>query len=481
MNLEQQLLGSSDLYELSGLIENRIKKCCHTEEVVFLRLEPRPVSNGSMVMQLIPLPLGYFSGDTLTRPKTTLPMEESFICQLGHDPANPFKILFYKQKQQDYFPWKPDDKILVVTIQLCGLIFGYLCSYCPQTIALSKHQQAILLKLQLAATDILLFMDPLTGQLTRAYLYSYLNKLQTQYQYTKNAQANKHNKTSTSGESGSSPTPQTLDGTENSDALTILFFDVDNFKRYNDFYNYQVGDEVICGVAEAAEQSLRRLIGSDVKGKGLNQGPIHLFRLGGDEFIITIEGRYFSKEASGDSRLKQEKDFARQVLDDLLRFNYMIQYHDKKIRPDPPISISMGIARGEPIDGTLHRANRAEQVAKSGRKGTIVHYQEIQKLLPPDPEYSPYRIIEVLNDDEIWVNIGYEDHVSEGMGFEVLYQIKTAHNYLTENQSLPDLKFRPIKGAITLTRVYESCSVARVSSLGRYGAILPGDRVQLKS
>lgn len=56
----------------------------------------------------------------------------------------------------------------------------------------------------------------------------------------------------------------------------LLIVDIDRFKRINDNYGHQFGDNVLCRVAEAIQQSTRR---SDLK-----------CRLGGEEFLVLCPG-----------------------------------------------------------------------------------------------------------------------------------------------------------------------------------------------
>lgn len=54
--------------------------------------------------------------------------------------------------------------------------------------------------------------------------------------------------------------------------LTILMFDIDDFKQYNDVYGHKVGDEILCQVAVLLNRCCRT---HDVVG-----------RIGGDEFVV---------------------------------------------------------------------------------------------------------------------------------------------------------------------------------------------------
>ena len=57
--------------------------------------------------------------------------------------------------------------------------------------------------------------------------------------------------------------------------LALIMCDVDHFKRYNDYYGHQAGDECLRQVAEALKVGLDR--GGDV-----------LARYGGEEFVIVL-------------------------------------------------------------------------------------------------------------------------------------------------------------------------------------------------
>lgn len=63
---------------------------------------------------------------------------------------------------------------------------------------------------------------------------------------------------------------------EAGEPLSVLMFDIDRFKRINDTLGHQIGDEVLCRVAELARRELRA---EDLLG-----------RIGGEEFICLLPG-----------------------------------------------------------------------------------------------------------------------------------------------------------------------------------------------
>lgn len=68
------------------------------------------------------------------------------------------------------------------------------------------------------------------------------------------------------------------DTTRTNKIFGFLILDIDNFKKYNDTYGHQKGDEVLIGVADSLKDTFKR---SDDK----------IFRLGGEEFGILISAK----------------------------------------------------------------------------------------------------------------------------------------------------------------------------------------------
>jgi diguanylate cyclase (GGDEF)-like protein len=71
-----------------------------------------------------------------------------------------------------------------------------------------------------------------------------------------------------------------LDGT----ALGVLMLDIDNFKKYNDHYGHQAGDDCLKTVARAVEAVVH---GTNTQGLTANAFAA---RYGGEEFAVTLPG-----------------------------------------------------------------------------------------------------------------------------------------------------------------------------------------------
>ncbi len=81
--------------------------------------------------------------------------------------------------------------------------------------------------------------------------------------------------------------------------VSLVIFDIDHFKRANDTYGHQTGDEVIRSVAEITSRLARE---TDFAG-----------RYGGEEFVVLLPGTHLEGAAQFAERLRQAVE--QQVLD----------------------------------------------------------------------------------------------------------------------------------------------------------------------
>ena len=127
---------------------------------------------------------------------------------------------------------------------------------------------------------------------------------------------------------------------------SLLIADIDHFKLCNDTYGHDAGDEVLCDVAQAMQQSLRH---QDQVG-----------RSGGEEFLLVLPETTQHQAMEIANRLRQRVE--------QLRFE---RY------PQIQVTISIGVtqaARHEELRETIARADKALYEAKdSGRNQVVAH------------------------------------------------------------------------------------------------------------
>jgi len=128
--------------------------------------------------------------------------------------------------------------------------------------------------------------------------------------------------------------------------LTIGMVDIDKFKEINDQYGHQVGDEVLMGLVQYLQSSLRNYD--------------YLGRYGGDEFMIVLTHRSLSDIENAYNRLRSTI------------CNHRIHTHVGEIQ----ITISIGVAMkmaGMSLDQLLAAADHALYQAKAyGRNQVAV-------------------------------------------------------------------------------------------------------------
>lgn len=131
--------------------------------------------------------------------------------------------------------------------------------------------------------------------------------------------------------------------------LSLVMFDVDFFKQFNDRYGHDAGDSVLCSVAGSAVECLR---------------PADLCaRYGGEEFVVILTGLSAEVAWKVAERIREAIGKTEVVTSDG--------------RVLPPVRVSLGVAQTGPGDtaaSLLKMADSAMYRAKSsGRNRTCVH------------------------------------------------------------------------------------------------------------
>jgi len=130
-------------------------------------------------------------------------------------------------------------------------------------------------------------------------------------------------------------------------AVTLMFLDLDHFKRVNDSLGHSVGDELLCAVAERLSTMVRRI---DT-----------LARLGGDEFILALPGI----QAGGAAEVARRLLAACSV-------PFTVGGHDLMLTPS--IGISIHPQDGKDIETLLKNADAAMYKAKDQGRNTFQFY-----------------------------------------------------------------------------------------------------------
>lgn len=138
--------------------------------------------------------------------------------------------------------------------------------------------------------------------------------------------------------------------------LSIIMFDIDHFKLFNDTFGHQAGDELLKSVAQIARRQLRR---SDI-----------LARYGGDEFVILLPDSNTAETQQAGERIR-ESVAAQEVEREGVRINF---------------TLSLGIAgcveEVATVDQLVQRADRALYQAKHAGRNRVCLYQELEESPP---------------------------------------------------------------------------------------------------
>lgn len=130
--------------------------------------------------------------------------------------------------------------------------------------------------------------------------------------------------------------------------ISLLFFDIDHFKAYNDNYGHDAGDAVLSGLGHLLA--------------GLIRSDDYVWRYGGEEFVLALDGA-----PTGAARRRAEE------LRKQIRSLQIV--HDGDVLP--PVSVSIGLASAPPMEydasALTIAADRAMLVAKrEGRDRAVV-------------------------------------------------------------------------------------------------------------
>ncbi|MEO1245371.1 MAG: EAL domain-containing protein [Pseudomonadota bacterium] len=142
--------------------------------------------------------------------------------------------------------------------------------------------------------------------------------------------------------------------------LSILYFDLDNFKRINDSLGHSIGDVLLRGVARRLEHCVRR---DDAVARFVSSdATMQVARLGGDEFTVLL-------------REVQSVDEAATVAERILTMlGKPMHYHGQQFVITPSVGIASYPHDGEDVDTLVKNADMAMYSAKSQGRNRVSHF-----------------------------------------------------------------------------------------------------------
>lgn len=196
---------------------------------------------------------------------------------------------------------------------------------------------------------------------------------------------------------------QMISGPNPSPIFTVIQFDFDNFRMMNDYLGYQIGDTFITEVAHNM--------------KSLVKSPNSIGRIGGDEFLLILNGAY--NESEIDSFISQIQGAISQP--------FYYKDHEYKI------TASFGISR-YPKDATtavqlLQQTELAMYHAKSEGKNKVMFFdEEMQHTLEYHIRFSR-ELQNAISRNELYVEYQpvYTASSKKLRGYEVLARWSSKH------------------------------------------------------
>ena len=138
-------------------------------------------------------------------------------------------------------------------------------------------------------------------------------------------------------------TEQTKKCEENDSLFSLLYIDIDNFKRYNDIHGHQAGDQLLRSFSEIMSSQLKT---DDCA-----------FRYGGEEFIVLLP--YTNKDEARKIAMRLREDV------------------EKQLYASHGITVSIGVAEYETGKDIIEQSDQAMYRAKKQEKNRVCVYREM--------------------------------------------------------------------------------------------------------
>jgi len=242
----------------------------------------------------------------------------------------------------------------------------------------------------------------------------------------------------------------------NKEMLSLLFVDMDNFKRINDSLGHSAGDLLL---REVAKRLVRCVRDSDLVAHYVEPNSrIDVSRLGGDEFTVVLN-QLDSPESAG--------SVARRLID-ILTQPMIIEGHELVITPSIGIAIAPDDA--DTVEGLLKAADKALYHCKTSGKNKFMYYSSSMEAADVDRLALETDLRKAMERNELVLH--YQPQVDTLTGAVVGAEALMRWQH-PERGLIPPFKFIPLAeemgliGALGEWGVEEACrQIVELQALG---------------
>jgi diguanylate cyclase (GGDEF)-like protein/PAS domain S-box-containing protein len=235
-----------------------------------------------------------------------------------------------------------------------------------------------------------------------------------------------------------------------SEYASLLFIDADNFKKVNDTYGHNVGDDVIRQLAYRIEDS----IGDDEM----------VARIGGDKFAVFLGNLGSDPDSASHYAMERVVEIKR-------RFGRPIKLGGEDYRMSVSVGVVMFHGRNDTAFDILKRAETAMYHAKESGRNTISFYKESMGLIAREQLKLENELYKALRNGDLQVVYQPQVVVESGelVGAEALVRW-----YHAEEGPIPPGRFIAVAEASGMIVDLENWIFERIFSEMRILAGLPG-------
>ena len=186
---------------------------------------------------------------------------------------------------------------------------------------------------------------------------------------------------------------------------SLLFLDLDNFKRINDSLGHSVGDELLTIMADRLHQTLRA---SDTISRPSGGGTAA--RLGGDEFTVLLPEIGTQEKAAVVSR---------RIIENLTK---PVTIGGKECIVTPSVGVAIFPDDGDNVEELLKNADLAMYFAKRSGRGNFKYYQDSMNDTALKRLTIENQLRQAIEKDELYLCYQPQVHLPSGelIGMEAL-------------------------------------------------------------